>query len=125
MQVGIVIIDAGTHVIVDANPKAASIIGSPRDQIVGSVCHRFICPAEMGQCPITDLGYCLDNAERTLLTASGESITIVKSVALIKLRGRLHLVESFMDISDRKRAEDALRQSEERYRDLLSRPLTT
>jgi len=117
--VGILIIDAESHVIVDANPAALAAIGLPKGEIVGSVCHRFICPAESGQCPVTDLGQCLDHEERTLLTGSGEGITVLKSVAAVKLKGRLHLVESFVDISGRKRTEEALKQSEERYRDLL------
>ena len=119
VQVGILIIDAETHTIVDANPTAAAIIGSPRDQIVGSLCNRFICPAENGQCPITDLGQNINNSERKLLRADGECITIVKTVAKVKLHGTDHLVESFLDISGHIRTEEALKLSEERYRDLL------
>jgi PAS domain S-box-containing protein len=119
VQVGIFLIDAETHIIVDANPKAAAIIGFPREQIVGSLCHRFICHTENWQCPITDLGQSIDNAERKLLRADGECIAVVKTVAKLKLRGREHLVESFLDISDRKRMEEALKQSEERNHDLL------
>ncbi|HEY6873040.1 MAG TPA: PAS domain S-box protein [Geobacteraceae bacterium] len=119
VQVGILVIDAETHAIVDANPKAVEMIGAPRETIIGSVCHKFICPAETGMCPITDMGQRIDNAERTLLTAAGARIPIIKTVAAIMLHGRHHLVESFLDNSDRKRAEQSLQESEERYRDLL------
>jgi PAS domain S-box-containing protein len=118
-QVGILVIDAESHIIVEANPKAVEVIGLTRGEILGSVCHRFICAAEVGQCPITDLGHCIDCCERQVITAKGEYITVVKTVAKITLRGRLHLVESFLDISDRKRTEEALKLSEERYRDIL------
>ena len=103
----------------DANPKALELIGSCRDKVVGTVCHCFICPEELGHCPITDQGQKIDRAERTLLRANGESVTIVKTVATVKLHGRDHLVESFLDISDRKRAEEELKKSEERCRDFL------
>jgi PAS domain S-box-containing protein len=119
VQVGILVIDAESHVIVEANPKAVEVIGITRDEILGSVCHRFICASEIGHCPITDLGHCIDCCERQLITAKGDSITVVKTVAQISLRGRPHLVESFLDISDRKRTEEALKESEERYRDIL------
>ena len=64
MQAGIVIIDAETHCIVDINSIAARLIGAPRDEILGKICHKFICPAEEGLCPITDLGQAMDNTEQ-------------------------------------------------------------
>lgn len=56
LQAGIVVIDEETHEIVDVNPMAAKMIGLPKEEIIGRVCHKFICPAEVGKCPITDLG---------------------------------------------------------------------
>ena len=43
---------------------AARLIGAPRDEILGKICHKFICPAEEGLCPITDLGQAVDNTEQ-------------------------------------------------------------
>lgn len=119
VQVGILIIDAETHTIVEVNPTGAAIIGCPREQIIGSPCNRFVCRQENWQCPITELGLTVDNAERVLHRADGECITIVKTVAKVKLHGRDHLVESFLDISGRIATENALKQSEERYHDIL------
>jgi len=119
VQVGILLIDAATHTIVDANPKASAVIGLPREQIAGSRCHRFFPQDESRCCPITDLGQEICNGERELIRADGERVAICKTVARIKLRGRLYLVESFLDISEQLGAEEALRQSEESYHDLL------
>lgn len=119
VQVGILVIDADSHTIVDANPKAIEMIGCAREKIIGSVCHKFVCPADAGQCPITDREQSIDNSERTLIAANGEAIPIIKTVASITLHGRLHLVESFLDLSGYKRVEESLKESEERYHDLL------
>ena len=104
LQTGVVIIDPETHTIVDVNPVAAALIGEPKERILGSICHAHICPAEKGQCPITDLGQTVDHSERALLQAGGARIPIIKTVSSIMLGGREHLLESFIDIRERKRA---------------------
>jgi len=108
LMTGIVIIDEQTHIIVDVNPAAADMIGLPREKIVGEICHKFICPAEEGKCPISNLNQKVDNSERILLTGKGEEIPILKSVTRIDLFGRSHLLESFVDISERKEMEAKL-----------------
>ncbi len=123
---GIVVIDPENHLIVDANPTALKMIGLDKEDVVGSVCHRFICPAEEGRCPITDLNETVDNSERILMTSEGNEVPILKTVAPIILKGRRHLLESFVDISRLKDTENQLKAAhdnlekrvEERTRDL-------
>ena len=119
VQTGILIIDARTHRIVEANPFVSKLIGEPRERIIGSLCHQYICPAEAGRCPITDLGQTVDNAERVLLTVDGGRCPVLKTVKPIMLGGRKCLLESLTDITDLKRMEAILREREERYRTLL------
>ena len=114
MQAGILIVDAETHIIVDANSVAVTLIDAPKEQIIGLICHKYICPAEKGKCPITDFGQTIDNSERVLLTASGERRSIIKTVVTENLKGRKHLIESFVDITDLKRAEDELKKIAEK-----------
>jgi len=106
IQTGIVIIDPETHVIVDINPIAAELVGLAPEEIIGSVCHQYICPAAVGKCPITDLGQTIDRTERVLIKADRSKVAILKTVTAIELRGKQYLVESFVDITDTKLAED-------------------
>jgi len=105
VQSGIVVIDYDTHTIVDINPMAAKMIGETREQIIGSVCYHNICPAEEGKCPITDLKMTVDNSERVLLKADGTGMPIIKTVAPVTLGGRRCLIETFVDITERKKSE--------------------
>jgi PAS domain S-box-containing protein len=110
MLFGIVIIDAKTHTILEANPKALEMIGGTSESVFGSVCHCFICPAEQGRCPVTDLLQTVDSSERVLLNLRGERIPILKSVIKTMLGEKEVLIESFINISDRKLAEDTLQR---------------
>jgi PAS domain S-box-containing protein len=102
VQAGIVIVDAETREIVDANPAALEKIGAEKGTVVGSICHQFICPAEKDRCPVCDLGQTVDNSERVLLTADGKTIPIIKNVVTVEIEGRKYLVESFVDITEQK-----------------------
>jgi len=112
IQTGIVVIDAETHEIVDANPAAATLIGAPKDEIIGHVCHKYICPAEKGACPITDLGQKMDNSERILIKANGEEVPILKTVTPILLGGKECLLDSFVDLTEQKKMEAQLQRSQ-------------
>ena len=119
IPMGIIIIDPKTHSIVDANTAAIKMIGVPRELLAGTICHQHICPAEIGKCPITDLGQRVDSSERILLNSRGDRIPIIKNVDRITLGEREFLLESFVDNTERKRAGEALAISEARYRTLF------
>ncbi|WP_342305415.1 PAS domain S-box protein [Methanolobus sp. ZRKC5] len=105
---GIMLIDSANKVIVDVNPVAAKMIGLPRESIIGNTCHKFVCPAHEKQCPIIDLRQTVDRSEKFLLDKNGKEIPVIKSVVTVKLKGKEYLVESFYDISNRIKIEEAL-----------------
>lgn len=117
IHAGIIVIDPGNHEIMLVNSFAADMIGAPKEEIVGKACHSFICPAESGNCPITDHLETVDNSERVLITMDGGRIPILKSVVQLSHRGRPLLIESFISIKDRKRAEEQLARSSEELRE--------
>ena len=106
---GLFIVHEKTRIINDVNDSALETIGLRKGDVVGKVCHRFMCPAEMGSCPICDFGQVVDRSERVLLKPDGARVPILKSVVPITIKGENYLLESFIDITERKKAEEELR----------------
>ncbi|MDO9034611.1 MAG: PAS domain S-box protein, partial [Methanoregula sp.] len=119
-QTGLVMVDAVTHTIVDANAAALAMIGASHKDVTGKVCHTFICPAEVGKCPVTDLGHTDDNSERVLIRANGERIPILKSVNPVTIGDRPFLIESFVDLTERKQMEKQISESRQLFADIIS-----
>ncbi|MDQ7799098.1 MAG: PAS domain S-box protein [Candidatus Edwardsbacteria bacterium] len=119
VQAGVVVIDRETHLIVYANKQATQMIGAPVSDILDRKCNKFICPASDGACPVTDLHQTVDNSEKCVINIKGEMIPILKTVTPTKMGGREVLVESFVDITERKRAEQALNAEAIRRRILI------
>lgn len=111
---GVIIIDAQTHKIVDLNTLAAELIGLPKEEIIDKLCHRFVCPAEEGKCPISDLNQTIDQAERVLIKGDGQEIEILKTVTPASWQGHSYYIESFIDIT-------ALKEAKKRQDELLER----
>lgn len=110
MPNGVMIIDSESHRIVEVNPLAQELIGAPWDEIVGKVCHWFICPAVKGACPISDLGQKVDKSERILLGSDGRKVPILKTVIPIQLDGKEHFIESIIDITEQKKAAEEIKK---------------
>ncbi|WP_370571788.1 PAS domain S-box protein [Methanomethylovorans sp.] len=108
---GVVLIDTETHVIVDVNPVAEEMIGLSKEKIIGNLCHNFICPAQHDKCPITDLGLSVDKSEKILINKDGKKIPILKSAIPATILGKKYLVESFVDLTKIKEAEQSLIQA--------------
>jgi PAS domain S-box-containing protein len=120
VQTGLIVINADTHTILDANPRAIEMLGVDRSIIIGNICHKYICPQQKGKCPITDLGMKVDRSERTMLMPSGKLVPIIKTVIPIMIDDRHYLLESFLDITALKETEDELnRKTEELARSNL------
>lgn len=111
ISTGFILINPENRIIEDVNPAAARMIGLPRDHIIGHVCHEFICPMKESDCPIIDHGRQIDNSEQILLAAEGRGIPILKTVMPVTLNGKQQLLESFVDLTDRKEAEKELQQN--------------
>ena len=112
-MVGIVVVDAEQHRIVEANPAAMALMGVSKSDIIGSVCHEWMCTSENGCCPITDQGNTVHQVECVIQSADGQEIPIIKNASLTILNGRRHLIESFFNIAPLKEAEARVRRLNE------------
>ena len=115
---GIMIVEKDSRKITYVNSTASNMVGLPAGNIVGKVCHRFVCPAEKNRCPVMDLKQPVDISERILMRHDGSTLPILKTVVSIKTGDRECLLESFVDITTHKDAEKKLKESEEIYRTL-------
>ena len=113
IRAGIMIVDAHSHEIVEINDYAAGLIGLPPKQIIGHVCHNYVCPTDYGQCPISDLKQQVDNSERILLNAGGKKVPILKTIRPIRLKERDCFIETFLDLSECKQVELELTKAKE------------
>jgi PAS domain S-box-containing protein len=101
---GIIIVDAETHQIVYTNPAAASMVGTDPKTITGKACYELFSITESDICPMAS-GKDTDQTQRTLRTLNGREIPVLKSVSRTTLEGRECYMESFIDLSERLRAE--------------------
>jgi len=86
------------------------MIGEDSCAIIGLMCHNYICP-------ITDLGMKIDSSERVLLTKGGKKKPVLKTVINPQLGGIDVLIESFIDITELKQAEQDLRSTQEKLKE--------
>lgn len=111
IEAGIVLIEADTYRIVEANPAAVEMLGKPKTQLIGQLCYENICPYDKTPCPITDHTNTY-TGECSLTKRAGKEIPVIKNVTGVVLNGHRYMVESFIDISERKRLEAQLYQSQ-------------
>ncbi len=114
VNTGIVMINSYNRKIVYANDTALDMFGGQEQDMVGKECHLLMCPNERNYCPILDKQQKVDKREAVLLKADGSRLPILKTVVPVSMGSRQFLLESFMDISERKVIEKELEQAKDR-----------
>lgn len=92
-------------------------------ELVGHVCHDTLCPAEVGHCPIYDLHSAIDRSEKCLIAKGGKHVPVLKTAAPFVYNGEKVLLESFVDITERKQAEEEQRVANAYNRSLIEASL--
>ena len=120
---GVVVIDETMKLLL-ANQAAADIIGvDSTEELLEMNPFDFIPPEEREQILKILTGDMFENDlrevnELRLINKNGEEVWISAVGTLIKYEGKLAGLASFTDITERKRAEETLQESERKYREL-------
>ena len=123
----IILADPGLGTVVDANSAACRLLDRPRAEIIG-----------LHQCdlhPPQDQAFARDSFDRhaeearldgstrpvesLVLRRDGTVVPVEVLAQLIQVRDQALLMGTFRDITERRRTEEALRESESRFRGLL------
>ena len=121
---GICIADAETGIILDCNQAMAALVGRERAELIGRS-QKILHPSEDDQAVVslafkqhlTDKqGQIL---ETQVVTRQGDIREVGIKGNFLEIRGKKMLQGIFRDITERKRTEETIRLSEERYRTVI------
>jgi PAS domain S-box-containing protein len=107
VQVGIMLINVTSLRIVDVNQPASDMIGVPISELIGLDRNEYLFSAIPG---MGTLGV-YKNYECFLKRSNGTIIPILRNSIRVEINGEEFFLESFIDISERKKLEDELHKS--------------
>lgn len=117
--VGIILTDKANGRIQEINPRALAMLGYPKEAVVGQDRRRFLdyrppeskdqakSPSKVG-------------VEAELLTADGRRLPILKTCAPLEIEGLTYILESFVDLSAQKQAEQELATANARLQQMIA-----
>jgi PAS domain S-box-containing protein len=103
--IGIVLVDAHTHSIVEANTAALTLIGSSQEDVLHKNSDKFLQFIDNESAEVNET---LVIREAALIKSDGVIIPLMRTSTIVNLDGREYIVESFVDISERKEFEEKL-----------------
>ncbi len=114
MPFGVVIVGKDKKIRMANKASLELMKATSESDVIGKICHKNLCPADEGRCPVLDLGQEVDSSEKELVTSEGEELPILKTVVPIELQDEEVLLEAFVDISDLKKTQTALEEAKEK-----------
>jgi PAS domain S-box-containing protein len=117
----ILILEPEQEIVLEANAQACKTYGFTKEELVGMSLKRISKDVRRGEPQsgklLLDSNY--RNFETVHTRSDGREIEILASASVIEYNGRTAILSINRDITERKQAEEALRASEDHYRDLF------
>ncbi len=116
--VGIMVINQNRE-IVEVNDSALNLVNATRENIIGKSCKDLVCQEPTMSCPIFDEGKMIDQEERHIKHSDGHTIPVLKNALPVEIDNEPYLIETIVDISERIKAEEELKKSEETFKSIF------
>ncbi|MGD2094548.1 MAG: response regulator [Phycisphaerales bacterium] len=88
------------------------------EKVVGSVCCNTVFSRPQDKCPILDQDETVSDIECELIKGDGQRVPVYKNIVSMTLRGEEVLLEAFINITERKEAEDDLRHAKKNLEEI-------
>jgi PAS domain S-box-containing protein len=117
----IAITSAPDYRYVDANETWLKLFGYRRDEVIGRTSKELnMFPSNYAEREAivekTIEKGSTRNQEIIACTKTGEPLNVLLSTEVVDIGGKVHILSAIVDLTERKRAEEALRKSEKKYR---------
>jgi PAS domain S-box-containing protein len=110
MPFGVIVVGKDTR-IRQANKAALSLLGFGSEREIMGKAYSKICPALDELAPAAEQNQPVDRSENVLIRRNGKAMPVLRSVLPITIENEDVLLETFVDITERKKAEEEIKQA--------------
>lgn len=106
-QVGIIIAEEESGVIITANPYACQLIEALEDAVAGNIIANFLAPQENKEDQ-------KEGFESTLINSKGENMPVLRTSTKMVMDGKNVVMDTFVDLSEIKTLQDKLAEEKKK-----------